>query len=105
MVRFTGSSILLLKNHCRYKRITAEELHISFSAKKLYNTMICKILSQDNVSIKRPVEKIVHDISVNEQNIYKLENRFADGLIDAAERVSAEIKKDNSSKIWTCPGK
>ncbi len=62
--------------------------------------MIRKILAEDNVSRKRPVEKIDHDISVNEQRIHKLEDSFADGLIDAAALNRTVFRyKDEISKL------
>ncbi|MBI5857592.1 MAG: recombinase family protein [Sphingobacteriales bacterium] len=81
-------------NHCHKVRIQVsdiderikvilEEININSPAKKLYDIMIKKIFSECNLISKRPKEKIEQEMSQLESRIQKLEDSFADGIIEA----------------------
>lgn len=87
-------------NHCHKVRLRTSdvddridlilgEIKVNGSAKKLYDAMVKKIFSENEVIRKRPIDKIEQEIAQYEGRIRKLHDGFADNQIDAASLNSS----------------
>ncbi len=81
-------------NNCKTVRIPAnqvyttvenilDEIRISKPEKSLYDLMVRKILSKEKAPRKKSDDTIIKEITINQEHIKRLQDGYADGVIDA----------------------